>query len=185
MPYRNMDYREYAIFVQTFDFFQRSREQCYNIEDDFIQLRSAKGGGVGIFVRESENAQMLTFPVSNMEGLVLRLVDVILIVLYRPPSYPMHFFLEKLKLLMTSTAVQNEANVYVVGDFNENVATAWTNRTRNDKTRFLTKSLSAQYRRRNNNWPCICEKKTKGSIADHCQHTSAIIRQSLYQNPKI
>ena len=109
-------------FVQNFDFFQRSREQCYNIEDDFIQLRSSKGGGVGIFVRESENAQMLMLPVSNMEGLVLRLVDVTLIVLYRPPSYPMHLFLEKLKLLMTSSVVQNEANVYLVGDFNENVA---------------------------------------------------------------
>ena len=108
--------------VQSFDFFHRSREQCYDVEDDFIQLRSSKGGGVGIFVRESENAQMLIFPVSNMEGLVLRLADITLIVLYRPPSYPKHFFLEKLKLLMTSSIVKDEANVYIVGDFNENVA---------------------------------------------------------------
>ena len=84
--------------VETFDFFQRSREQCYDIEDDFIQLQSSKGGGVGIFVRESENAQMLMFPVSNMEGLMLRLVDVTLIVLYRPPSYPMHLFVEKFEI---------------------------------------------------------------------------------------
>ncbi|XP_062577465.1 uncharacterized protein LOC134239308 [Saccostrea cucullata] len=104
--------------VPDFELNHITRKQSY--DDRFAQLRTAKGGGVGVYKRRKEKALVNGLPETNIEGMAVELYEenTVIILIYRPSTLSVRFFLESLQKVVDFFKVQY-SKCLVLGDFNE------------------------------------------------------------------
>ena len=110
------------IEIPGFEFHHVARNQCYdNSNDVFTRLQTAKGGGVGVF-RKKTNERILVnaLEFKNIEGIAVELYqdNIAIIVLYRPSVLPVNNFLDKLHKVVDFYK-KRQHNLIIVGDLNE------------------------------------------------------------------
>ncbi|XP_062283095.1 uncharacterized protein LOC133987667 [Scomber scombrus] len=87
-----------------------------------VSLQQQQHGGVGLYVADNMPYDILQIPPFDLECLVCNYVElnILLAVLYRPPSYPMSMFKENLcKLLQWLNTKCN--TIAIMGDYNEDI----------------------------------------------------------------
>lgn len=107
--------------IADFTFFNKSRKSCYDGTSELYQkLGQARGGGVGLYVREKENIKVHDLPFNNIEGIGVELCEhnIILIGIYRPVAVSVCFFLEQLQNVV-SFFQERKLKCIIIGDFNE------------------------------------------------------------------
>ncbi|XP_062593070.1 uncharacterized protein LOC134254555, partial [Saccostrea cucullata] len=107
--------------IQDFEFNHTTRKQSYDESmNGFAKLRSAKGGGVGIYKKKKENALVCDLPEKNIEGMAIELYEenTVIIVVYRPSVLSIRCFLDGLKKIVDFFKVRY-SHCIVLGDFNE------------------------------------------------------------------
>ncbi len=103
-----------------YHFHEKTRSAAYDrSEDVFAKLKEENHGGVGIYHKEKVSMDL---PCINIECVMCNIehLNTTVAVVYRPPSYNMPLFKEKL------TTLVNEMNCLpggkiILGDFNENL----------------------------------------------------------------
>ncbi|XP_062571478.1 uncharacterized protein LOC134233522 [Saccostrea cucullata] len=107
--------------IHDFEFNHTTRKQSYDESmNGFAKLRSAKGGGVGIYKKRKENALVRDLPEKNIEGMAIELYEenTVIIVVYRPSVLSVRCFLDGLKKIVDFFKVRY-SHCIVLGDFNE------------------------------------------------------------------
>ncbi|XP_062602888.1 uncharacterized protein LOC134264626 [Saccostrea cucullata] len=107
--------------VPDFEFNHITRKQSYDESmDTFAQLRTAKGGGVGVYKKREEKALVNGLPENNIEGMAVELYEenTVIILIYRPSTLSVRFFLESFQKVVDFFKVQH-SKCLVLGDFNE------------------------------------------------------------------
>jgi hypothetical protein len=108
--------------IPGFVFHHLARNQCYdNSKDVFTRLQVAKGGGVGVY-RKNTNERILVnaLECKNIEGIAVELYqdNIAIIVLYRPSVLPVNNFLDSLHNVVDFYK-KRQNNLIIVGDLNE------------------------------------------------------------------
>ncbi len=86
-------------------------------------LQQHSHGGVSVYGKRDKQFSRLHFSVHNLEYVAFHIishVSVVVVVIYRPPSYKMQDFIENLKKLV-SEIHEISTRCIVMGDFNENL----------------------------------------------------------------
>ncbi|XP_062600922.1 uncharacterized protein LOC134262538 [Saccostrea cucullata] len=107
--------------IHDFEFSHITRKQSYDESmDNFAKLRTAKGGGVGIYKKRKEKAIVHVLPQKNIEGMALELSEekTVVIILYRPSTLNVRYFLDSLQKVVDYFKVLY-SQCLVLGDFNE------------------------------------------------------------------
>jgi exonuclease III len=108
--------------IPGFEFHHVARKQCYNNSNDvFTKLQTAKGGGVGVY-KKNTNEKILVSDLEckNIEGIAVELYqdNIAIIVLYRPSVLPVNNFLDTLHKVV-EFYMKRQNNLIIVGDLNE------------------------------------------------------------------
>ncbi|XP_026113641.1 LOW QUALITY PROTEIN: uncharacterized protein LOC113092282 [Carassius auratus] len=114
---------ENEVCLDGYYFHGKTRGAAYDTSEDvFAKLKEENHGGVGIYHKEKVKVSLMDLPCMNMECMMCRIehLDTTVAVVYRPPSYNIALFQEKL------TTLVNEINCLpggkiILGDFNENL----------------------------------------------------------------
>ncbi|XP_023815259.2 uncharacterized protein LOC101163383 isoform X1 [Oryzias latipes] len=112
-----------AVQMDGFSFHSRPRGLSYSgTNPALVGLKSQQHGGVGIYCTDEGDYQILDKPDLNLECVVYRslALNLVLAVVYRPPSYPVVLFRSHLQDLVLWLETQSES-VVVMGDFNEDI----------------------------------------------------------------
>ncbi|XP_078794817.1 uncharacterized protein LOC101164028 isoform X2 [Oryzias latipes] len=112
-----------AVQMDGFSFHSRPRGVSYSgTNPALVGLKSQQHGGVGIYCTDGGDYQILEKPDLNLECIVYRslALNLVLAVVYRPPSYPVVLFRSHLQDLVLWLETQSES-VVVMGDFNEDI----------------------------------------------------------------
>ncbi|XP_078790066.1 uncharacterized protein LOC105353590 isoform X2 [Oryzias latipes] len=112
-----------AVQMDGFSFHSRPRGLSYSgTNPALVGLKSQQHGGVGIYCTDGGDYQILEKPDLNLECVVYRslALNLVLAVVYRPPSYPVVLFRSHLQDLVLWLEGQSES-VVVMGDFNEDI----------------------------------------------------------------
>ncbi|XP_078794676.1 uncharacterized protein LOC144988280 isoform X2 [Oryzias latipes] len=112
-----------AVQMDGFSFHSRPRGLSYSgTNPALVGLKSQQHGGVGIYCTDGGDYQILDKPDLNLECVVYRslALNLVLAVVYRPPSYPVVLFRSHLQDLVLWLETQSES-VVVMGDFNEDL----------------------------------------------------------------
>lgn len=110
-------------YIENFEFHQLTRNQAYDdVDDIYKKLKTSKGGGIAIYIKNTCNIIRKQLPVNNIEGILLEdpMNQVIYVVLYRPNVYTSQKFLMNLEMLLQELDNKTDDKV-VMGDFNENL----------------------------------------------------------------
>jgi exonuclease III len=83
-------------------------------------LAGTHRGGVAMFVHNKHLQRHFPILTSHLEVVAVVVNNVLLVTLYRPPSYRMQFFIERLNLLLQEIHNHSMPSV-IVGDFNADV----------------------------------------------------------------
>ncbi|XP_062389285.1 uncharacterized protein LOC134077598 [Sardina pilchardus] len=109
--------------ITEYSFHHKPRRLSYaHSSREFHALATQQHGGVGMYVHSARLYQFPTFPVCNLECIVLQMKnpELLLVVIYRPPSYNLRIFQKHLKHLMDALTVLSD-NIILLGDFNVDV----------------------------------------------------------------
>ncbi|XP_062414175.1 uncharacterized protein LOC119206796 [Pungitius pungitius] len=109
------------IIGYTFDSCPRSTS--YNSRHPvLLDLQAQQHGGVAMYTEDSLSYNILQVPNVNIECLVFHCAtyDMLLAVIYRPPSYAMSLFKEHLEKLL-SWLEERSNTITVMGDFNDDI----------------------------------------------------------------
>lgn len=110
-------------YIENFEFHQLTRYQAYDdVDDIYKKLKTSKGGGKAIYIKNTCNIIRKQLSVNNIEGILLEdpMNQVIYVVLYRPNVYTSQKFLMNLEMLLQELDNRTDDKV-VMGDFNENL----------------------------------------------------------------
>ncbi|XP_076132870.1 uncharacterized protein LOC143114916 [Alosa pseudoharengus] len=118
LPYSFINDR---VNIPNYDFHSSPRSLAYS--EDNCQLnviRKQQHGGVGVYTKRGSVYSKQNIPNLNLECSVLHYsdLDITLVVIYRPPSYPMTVFKHHLGNLLNLLSKMGD-NIVVMGDFNE------------------------------------------------------------------
>ncbi|XP_061923815.1 uncharacterized protein LOC133663392 isoform X1 [Entelurus aequoreus] len=112
-----------CVQIQGYTFHSRPRALCYSSNDvKLAEIRDLQHGGVGLYVVDNSDCEILQVPDLNLECLVCLSTkeNILMAVIYRPPSYPNLLFKSNLvKLLDWVTPLSN--TIVIMGDFNEDI----------------------------------------------------------------
>ncbi|XP_061883615.1 uncharacterized protein LOC133634970 [Entelurus aequoreus] len=112
-----------CVQIQGYTFHSRPRALCYSSNDfKLAEIRDLQHGGVGLYVVDNSDCEILQVPDLNLECLVCLFTkeNILMAVIYRPPSYPNLLFKSNLvKLLDWVTPLSN--TIVIMGDFNEDL----------------------------------------------------------------
>ena len=141
--------------INGYSFHSQPRSLCYSSNNPkLIDIQSQQHGGVGLYSANNLTCNLMQPPNVNIECLVYSYVDygILLVVIYRPPSYPMSLFKENLgKLLDWLNTVSK--TIAIMGDFNDNILKS------SSISKFVTEKGFIQY---------VTEPTTeKGTLIDH------------------
>jgi hypothetical protein len=108
--------------MDAFEFHHLTRKQCYDENlAKFASLHSAKGGGVGLYIKRiQQNVVVTSHCQKNFEGLVVKQFDILMIVVYRPSVLSVQYFLDSLWSVVHGY-MESFSNCVIMGDFNEDV----------------------------------------------------------------
>lgn len=109
--------------LNGFMFYHKSRYECYDdMEDSCADLQQQERGGVGLYHKQNTDCQPLNLAVTNMEYIAFYTADcnIVVVVIYRPPSYRMETFRRHLISLLRKLDDMGKGFL-VIGDFNENI----------------------------------------------------------------
>ncbi|XP_062616868.1 uncharacterized protein LOC134278575 [Saccostrea cucullata] len=110
-----------AFEIKDFEFNHTTREQSYDESVECLdKLRTAKGGGVGIYKKREEKALVHVLSKNNIEGMAVELCEenTIIIVVYRPSVLNVRCFLQHFQRVIDFFKVQY-SKCLILGDFNE------------------------------------------------------------------
>jgi len=110
----------------TFDNCPRSSSYSSN-NPTLVALKDQQHGGVGMYCADSLTCNILKVPDVNLECLVYNFVtyNMVIAVIYRPPSYPMSLFKENVGKLLDWLNPLSET-IVVMGDFNDDILKSLT-----------------------------------------------------------
>uniref|UniRef100_A0A9J7WX60 ATP-dependent DNA helicase n=1 Tax=Cyprinus carpio carpio TaxID=630221 RepID=A0A9J7WX60_CYPCA len=114
---------ENEVSLDGYYFHGKTRSAAYDTSEDvFAKLKEENHGGVGIYHKEKVKVALMDLQCMNIECMMCRIehLNTTVAVVYRPPSYNIALFQEKL------TTLVNEMNCLpggkiILGDFNENL----------------------------------------------------------------
>ncbi|OON95214.1 MAG: hypothetical protein ATN36_08970 [Epulopiscium sp. Nele67-Bin005] len=115
-----------SVQIDGFSFHSRPRSGSYcSSHPALVELQGQRHGGVGLFCRNGLVCDVIQAPNVNLECLVCACdsFDMLLVVIYRPPSYPLSLFKENLSMLL-EWLDSFDKTVAVMGDFNDDVLTS-------------------------------------------------------------
>ncbi|KAI4875086.1 hypothetical protein NFI96_005976 [Prochilodus magdalenae] len=103
--------------LEGYRMYRHNRNVSYT---NYTDLANQKGGGVAVYVKNHISAQRLQYiqGVTDMEFLALKItapLQVIIVAVYRPPSYRTVDFLRNMEKLFMDLD-----HIIICGDFNEN-----------------------------------------------------------------
>ena len=86
------------------------------------ELQGQQHGGVGMYCTDNVAYEIINVPHVNMECLVYSFVsyNIVLVIIYRPPSYPISLFKQHLGKLLDWVDPLSE-DIAVIGDFNDDI----------------------------------------------------------------
>ena len=100
-----------------------TRSESYQQDDPvFSTLARQERGGVAIFVDKKHLQRKLLLRTSNMEVVGCLINNAAMLAIYRPPTYPMRVFIDKLSDLLQQVQSLSVPSV-IVGDFNTDILT--------------------------------------------------------------
>ena len=112
--------------IPDFNLYHVARKQCYdNSSDVSTRLQTARGGGVGVYKKKTEeNIFICALKYNNIEGMAVEMceIETVLIVLYRPSVLPANSFLHTLQDVINFYK-ERFKHVIIAGDLNEDAKT--------------------------------------------------------------
>nr|XP_061819803.1 uncharacterized protein LOC133608529 isoform X1 [Nerophis lumbriciformis] len=112
-----------CVQIEGYTFHSRPRALCYSSNDvKLSEIRDLEHGGVGLYVVDNSDCEILQVPDLNLECLVCLFTkeNLLMAVIYRPPRYPISLFKSNLvKLLDCVNPISN--TIAIMGDFNEDL----------------------------------------------------------------
>ncbi|XP_061784267.2 uncharacterized protein [Nerophis lumbriciformis] len=112
-----------CVQIEGYTFHSRPRALCYSSNDvKLSEIRDLEHGGVGLYVVDNSDCEILQVPDLNLECLVCLFTkeNLLMAVIYRPPCYPISLFKSNLvKLLDCVNPISN--TIAIMGDFNEDL----------------------------------------------------------------
>ncbi|XP_057716041.1 uncharacterized protein LOC130931338 [Corythoichthys intestinalis] len=112
-----------SIKIDGYSFHSCPRSSSYSGNNSVSKkLQSQQHGGVGVFSANNVTFSIIEVPHFNLECAVSKYVhhDILVAVIYRPPSYPLCLFKEHLSKLLDWLDPQCNT-IAVMGDFNEDI----------------------------------------------------------------
>ncbi|XP_024120095.2 uncharacterized protein LOC112141236 [Oryzias melastigma] len=112
-----------AVQIDGYSFHSRPRGLSYSgTNPALVGLRSQQHGGVGIYCVDGGDNEILEKPDLNLECVIYRslALDLVIAVVYRPPSYPVVLFRSHLQDLVIWLESKS-STVVVMGDFNDDI----------------------------------------------------------------
>ncbi|XP_055081793.1 uncharacterized protein LOC129456714 [Periophthalmus magnuspinnatus] len=114
----------HSVDIDGYSFHSRPRSLAYEHSKHpaLTTLKSQHHGGVGMYCSNNTNYHFPDAPQFNLECLIYKNVNhqVLVAVVYRPPTYPMSVFKQNLKNLLTWLQAQSQS-VVIMGDFNDDI----------------------------------------------------------------
>ncbi|XP_033832459.1 uncharacterized protein LOC117379863 [Periophthalmus magnuspinnatus] len=114
----------HSVDIDGYSFHSRPRSLAYEHSKHpaLTTLKSQHHGGVGMYCSNNTNYHFPDVPQFNLECLIYKNVNhqVLVAVVYRPPTYPMSVFKQNLKKLLTWLQAQSQS-IVVMGDFNDDI----------------------------------------------------------------
>ena len=108
--------------INKYNFHSSPRCSAYSMDNTTLQsIKNQQHGGVGIYCQEHLEYDILDIPNVNLECICCHFTtnDIIVVVLYRPPTYPLSLFKNHVKLLSDFLNTRSD-NIVILGDFNHN-----------------------------------------------------------------
>lgn len=110
------------IEISGFEFHHVARHQCYDDSEDVLtRLQTAKGGGVGVYKKKTNETILVNaLEYKNIEGVAVEIHqdNIAIIVVYRPSVLPVNNFLDTLKKVVDFYK-KHYCNLIIIGDMNE------------------------------------------------------------------
>ncbi|XP_058494640.1 uncharacterized protein LOC131465769 [Solea solea] len=109
--------------IDGYTFHSCPRSSSYSSNNlALIALQGQQHGGVGMYTSNSVAYERLQMPDVNLECLIFKFIsyEILVAVIYRPPSYPMSLFKEHLGKLIDWLDPQCET-ITIMGDFNDDI----------------------------------------------------------------
>nr|XP_034309066.1 uncharacterized protein LOC117683597 [Crassostrea gigas]XP_034309067.1 uncharacterized protein LOC117683597 [Crassostrea gigas]XP_034309068.1 uncharacterized protein LOC117683597 [Crassostrea gigas]XP_034309069.1 uncharacterized protein LOC117683597 [Crassostrea gigas] len=110
------------IEISGFDFHHVARNQCYDDNEDLTtRLRKAKGGGVGVYKKKTDETILINaLEYKNIEGITIEIHqdNTVIILIYRPSLLPVNNFLDVLQKVVDFYK-RRYSNLVILGDMNE------------------------------------------------------------------
>ncbi|XP_034553964.1 uncharacterized protein LOC117823040 isoform X1 [Notolabrus celidotus] len=109
--------------IDGYSFLNSSRSESYTSDHPaLVAVQAQQHGGVGMFSADNVAFDIIKVPHVNLECLVYKyvIVDLLVVVIYRPPSYPMLLFKENLSKLLDWLNPLSDT-IAVMGDFNDDI----------------------------------------------------------------
>ncbi|XP_061601162.1 uncharacterized protein LOC133463585 [Cololabis saira] len=112
-----------AVNLEGFTFHSSPRSLSYNSNHPaLIALQGQQHGGVGLYSADNLASNIIKMPTFNLECIVYDclLYNILVAIIYRPPSYPMSLFKQHLGQLLDWLHPKS-SNIVVMGDFNDDL----------------------------------------------------------------
>uniref|UniRef100_A0AAX7UK93 ATP-dependent DNA helicase n=1 Tax=Astatotilapia calliptera TaxID=8154 RepID=A0AAX7UK93_ASTCA len=112
-----------TVKIDGYGFQHNPRSASYTRSNPtFIEIQSQQHGGVGMYTADSLTSEIIAIPDANLECLLCNYctLNILIAVIYRPPSYTMALFKQNLGKLLDWLDKKSNT-VVVMGDFNDNV----------------------------------------------------------------
>ncbi|KAJ0056017.1 hypothetical protein NL108_017782 [Boleophthalmus pectinirostris] len=144
-----------TVHIDGFQFHSRPRSDSYKCSTDpaLVELGGQQHGGVGVYC-DVNVAYEVTVPNVDLECVAYNCLasNILVVVIYRPPSYPMSLLIKNMKKLFKWIHFKSET-IVIVGDFNENIlkASKWS--------KFMLEEGYSQH--------VECPTTERGTLIDH------------------
>ena len=135
--------------VPNFKLHSQTRNMSYQYSKG---INASEHGGVAVLSKENIKFDRIYLDVNDLEYIAFKVKNVVIVTLYRPPSYNVEKFKSKLIDLVKQTDDKSTCSI-ILGDFNQNIL-------KSSSIKLLMESLGYKQ--------CVQEATTeKGTLIDH------------------
>ncbi|XP_050957725.1 LOW QUALITY PROTEIN: uncharacterized protein LOC127158760, partial [Labeo rohita] len=117
-----------TVKIDGYSFHSHPRSLAYTYSNPTLcEIKGQQHGGVGMYTTDNLAHNVVQVPNVNLECLVCSYTtyNILIVAIYRPPSYPMSLFKENLGKLLDFVESVSTTTV-VMGDFNDNILKSLT-----------------------------------------------------------